>query len=159
MNFIFLNRSLFYTLPQRELLRPSNINQPPIEVMLKPAINSMLWCRWFIHIFQYVVLDWERERGAKHWSDFRILLRLLFFLRLHSFLFFWSLSLHHFLFVIVHCKNNQFVIACKAVYYLFLLGVLFGFGFYSSFLFAAIILLELVGRTNKKSVWWWNSRQ
>lgn len=112
-----------------------------------------------IHSYFPVCGSRLRERGAKHWSDFRILLRLLFFLRLHSFLFFWSLSLHHFLFVIVHCKNNQFVIACKAVYYLFLLGVLFGFGFYSSFLFAAIILLELVGRTNKKSVWWWNSRQ
>lgn len=157
MNFIFLNRSLFYTLPQRDLLRPSNINQPPIEVMLKPAINSMLWCRWFIHIFQYVVLDWERERSQTlEWFP-HFIAAIVF--SSTSFFFFWSLSLHHFLFVIVHCKNNQFVIACKAVYYLFLLGVLFGFGFYSSFLFAAIILLELVGRTNKKSVWWWNSRQ
>lgn len=157
MNFIFLNRSLFYTLPQRELLRPSNINQPPIEVMLKRAINSMLWCRWFIHIFQYVVLDWEREEPntgviSAFYCGYCFFFNFILF-------FFWSLSLHHFLFVIVHCKNNQFVIACKAVYYLFLLGVLFGFGFYSSFLFAAIILLELVGRTNKKSVWWWNSRQ
>lgn len=156
MNFIFLNRSLFYTLPQRDLLRPSNINQPPIEVMLKPAINSMLWCRWFIHIFQYVVLDWEREEPNTGVISAFYCGYCFFF---DFILFFWSLSLHHFLFVIVHCKNNQFVIACKAVYYLFLLGVLFGFGFYSSFLFAAIILLELVGRTNKKSVWWWNSRQ
>lgn len=40
-----------------------------------------------IHSYFPVCGSRLRERGAKHWSDFRILLRLLFFLQLHSFFF------------------------------------------------------------------------